>query len=491
MVVRPHTPRIRGVLLALAACLTGVVPLGTTPAAAADPHLTAPATYHVAPPGGRKRPARDKRLHVRYDVDAVAGKRTGRLIMDVRGAEDVLRLKKFGNGCSGDSGRIVCAVGASYNSWADWAGALPYAAPGSRAGDAGDLHLRFEAPGGRVSEATTRVVVGGPILEIRRPEKVAHLRPGARTHFAFVVRNAGETPAHGLGLTYTTDTMTPETERFSNCRYHDTTAVCRFPSLDLAAGESVDLAPGLDLRAPKVETGGSLHQSAWPLDLGPYDGVVVPDRTEPGKGPALRPEPGTASTAATGTWSDEATAWTQFSVDNPSDYAALGARTSGSGGEERDISVGATNKGPGDPGGNPAVALRFTPPKGARVLKEPMEELDEDYFEPLCTHDKAGVYTCPLAVHEPGDTQHLTFRLRLGPVPAEGSVRLRGRDGKEYPGDPEPANDTARVVALAGEGADSPGGSGNHAAWWAGGGAAVVVAGALALWARGRRSRAR
>ncbi|EDY43354.2 LOW QUALITY PROTEIN: conserved hypothetical protein, partial [Streptomyces sp. SPB074] len=251
MAVRPRTPylsRTRGVLLALAACLAGVVPLGSAPAAAADPPLTAPATYHVAPPGGPRRPARDKHLHVRYHEDAVAGEKTGRLITDVRGAEDVLRLRKYGNGCSGDAARIVCEVGASYDNWADWAGALPYAAPGSEAGDAGDLHLRYEAPDGKVAEATTRVVVGGPVLEIRRPEKVAHLRPGARTHFAFVVRNAGETPANGLGLTYTTDTMTPTTERFSNCSYHGATAVCRFPALDLAPGESVGLAPGLDLR---------------------------------------------------------------------------------------------------------------------------------------------------------------------------------------------------------------------------------------------------
>ncbi|MDT0412201.1 MULTISPECIES: hypothetical protein [Streptomyces] len=486
MPVRPHAPRTRGVLLALAACLTGVVPLGTAPAAAAEPHLTAPATYHIAPPGGPKRPARDKRLHVSYDGDAVAGRKTGRLIMDVSGAADVLRLKKFGNGCSGDRTRIVCAVGASYNSWADWAGALPYAAPGSKAGDAGDLRMRYEAPGGKVSEATTRVVVGGPVLEIRRPEKVAHLRPGARTPFAFVVRNAGETPAHGLGLTYTTDAMTPTTERFSNCRYHAATAVCRFPALDLASGESVDLAPGLDLRAPKTETAGSLYQSAWPLDLGPYEGVVVPDEGEPGKGPALRPEPGKGTT---GTWSDEDTAWTHFSVDNPSDYAAVGTRVPGGAGEERDVRIGATNNGPGDPGQNSPVEIRFTPPQGARVLKEPMEELDEDYFEPLCTHDKAGVYTCPLTVHEPGDTQRLAFRLRLGTASGDGSVRLRGRGGKEYPADPEPANDKAAVTVMgAGPGAS---GESHAAAWWAGGGAAVVVAGALVLWARGRRSRAR
>ncbi|NEA42154.1 hypothetical protein [Streptomyces sp. SID11385] len=487
MAVRPRTPRTRGVLLALAACLTGVVPLGTAPAAAAEPHLTAPATYHVAPPGGPKRPARDKRLHVYYDADTVAGEKSGRLIMDVRGAEKVLYLKKFGNGCAGDRTRIVCAVGASYNSWGDWAGALPHAAPGSEAGDAGDLHLRYEAPDGRVSEATTHVVVGGPVLEIRRAEEVTHLRPGARTRVALVVRNAGETPAHGLGFTYTTSTMTPA-EGFSNCRYRRTTAVCRFPSLDLAPGESVALAPGLDLRAPEVRTEGSLQLSAWPLDLGPYDGVVVPERGEPGKGPALRPEPGTGTT---GTWSREATAWTRFSVDNPSDFAAVGARLRGHGGEEHDIRVGATNKGPGDPGGYPSVKIEFTPPKGSRVLKEPMEELDEDYFEPLCTHDKAGVYTCPLTVHEPGDTQLLTFRVRLGTLPAEGSVRLRGKDGKEYPADPEPADDTARVAAVVGE-EPRPGDGGHAAVWGAAGGAVVVLAGAVYLVrARGRRSRAR
>ncbi|WP_234010304.1 hypothetical protein [Streptomyces sp. SPB074] len=135
------------------------------------------------------------------------------------------------------------------------------------------------------------------------------------------------------------------------------------------------------------------------------------------------------------------------------------------------------------------MELRFTPPEGARVLKEPMEELDEDYFEPLCKHDKAGVYTCPLTAHEPGDTQHLAFRLRLGEESGDGSVRLRGRDGKEYPADPDPANDTADVT-LSGKVPGTSGG-GHAAAWWAGGGAVAVLAGALALWARGRRARER
>ncbi|MFI7387245.1 hypothetical protein [Streptomyces sp. NPDC049813] len=498
---RPLSGRSRALLLCAAvagiAVLVALLPGGLTDAGSAghasDAGLVAPRTYHVKPPGGRKRPERDKRLHIRYarGDDTAAGEKTGRLTMDVSGAEETLRLKRFGNGCTSSGGvRVVCKVGATYDSWADWAGALPYAAPGSKAGDTGRLRLRYRAPDGHVSTATTTVVVGGPVLELQAPDTLDGVRPGAATDLDLAVRNAGETTVHGMGLLVAADGALTLARTFANCRYTGgdtapTTATCSFPDLRLRPGQTVVFRPGLRVRAPEVLDHGSLHQSAWPLDLGPYEDVVVPDDGEPGDGPRLRAQSRTGN--GSGRWSDERETWTEVTTDNPADYAAIGAHVRAAPGEEREVRVGARTAGPGDPGQGGAYDLVFTVPRGAEVVKEPMEEIDDDYFEPLCRH-RGAVYTCPLRrVHEPGSEETLPFTLRFGDSAGDGGVRLAARKGSEPPADPDTVDHAAAVTVTLDARHAASAASGHGRAWGIGGGltACAGVAAAL-LWRRRR-----
>jgi hypothetical protein len=470
----------------LAPPLYAAGPAEAAPAPDSGTGLTAPRVYHVAPHGGRKRPERDKRLHIRNDG---AGK--GTLTMDVSGANGTLRLKKFGGPCTESGGvTVVCEVGPGYNSWADWAGALPVAAPGSSPGDTGVLRTTFRASDGSTSRADTRVVVGGPILEIHSRESVSGLRPGAETRIEQAVRNAGETTAEGIALQFTVGEDLALTRRYANCRYsgpEQQTAYCAFPDLRLRPGRTAVLKPALGLRTPKVLGRADLRQSAWPLETGPYEGVLTSKDGTPGDGPRLEAEIGTAT--GPGTWSDRAEEWTVLKTDNPADFAAIGATVSGAPGEEHDVEIGVRNKGPADPGGN-AAGLRFTVPTGSRVVKEPQEEIDDDVFEPLCDHrEKAGrtTYTCPLSVHTPGRSETLTFRLRLGTAADDGRVQVTPA-GDEPTQDPDRSNDTARVTVRRTAPGEGDGSSDGHPlAWTAGGLAAVAVAAGGGLFLVRRR----
>ncbi|MET9494458.1 hypothetical protein [Streptomyces sp. NPDC006552] len=487
------------VLCAVAATLAGLVALlsgNVTRSADPDPDsgFVAPRTYHVKPPGGRKRPERDKPIHIAYARGDRAGEKTGRLTMDVSDAGETLRLKQFGSGCSSFGGgvRVECKVGASYDSWADWAGALPYAAPGSKAGDSGELRLRYRAPDGHMATRTTTVVVGGPILEVRHPETLTGVRPGAVTGWDLAVRNTGETTAHGVALLVATDGELTMTQHFANCRYPGAdapprTAYCTFPDLRLRPGRTAVFSPGLRLRTPHVLDHGSLRQSAWPLDLGPYQDVLVPDGGEPGDGPPLHAR---TRSGGSGPWSDEREAWTEVSTDNPADYAAIGARVRVAPGGEREVRVGGRTEGPGDPGQGGAYDLVFTVPRGAEVVQEPMEEIDEDVVQPVCRH-KGTVYSCPLRVHDPGAEETFAFTLRFGDRAGDGAVRLRERKDSAPPEDPDTTDHTAAVtVDLDARYASSPAASGHGLAWSILGGlAAGAFAGALLLRRRRRQRR--
>ncbi|MFI6874103.1 hypothetical protein ACIBL6_11740 [Streptomyces sp. NPDC050400] len=465
------------------------------PAPGERPVLTAPGTYHVKPPGGRKRPERDKRLHIRYapdDPDAVGevGPKSGHLTMDVSAAKDVLRLKKFGSGCTNTADLVVvCDVGTWYDSWAGWSGALPYAAPGSKAGDSGRLRMTYEAPDGHVATATTRVVVGGPILEVRAPKVVDGIRPGAETSMDLAVRNTGETTAHGIALLLTVDNELPLSQHFANCRYSGAdrgaqTAYCTFPDLRLPPGRTVVFGPGLRMRTPKVIDHADLRQSAWPLDLGPYEAVRMTSPGPAGDGPRLEP---VVRAGGRGAWSDDAEVWTMVHTDNPADYAAIGDRVAGAPGDVRDVRIGARNDGPGDPGQGGAFDLVFTPPRGSTVVKEPMQEIDDDVFEPLCRH-KGDTYTCPSTAHEPGEERTLTFTLRLAAGDGDGLVRLKPRGAPdERTADPDPSDNTARVVVVPAEAAP-PAARSDTLAWTVG---AVALAGVTAVGALLLRRRAR
>jgi hypothetical protein len=90
-----------GILALLGLC---ILPPGTALAdeGSTAPGLTAPAAFRVAPYGGKPRPDREKSLLITYDRGVPRGDANGStLTMDVTGSSGVLRLERYGNGCSG------------------------------------------------------------------------------------------------------------------------------------------------------------------------------------------------------------------------------------------------------------------------------------------------------------------------------------------------------------------------------------------------------
>ncbi|WP_372346131.1 hypothetical protein [Streptomyces sp. KL116D] len=98
-------------------------------------------------------------------------------------------------------------------------------------------------------------------------------------------------------------------------------------------------------------------------------------------------------------------------------------------------------------------------------------------------------YTCPGTAHEPGEERTLTFTLRLGADDADGLVRLKPRGADERTADPDPSDNTARVVVVPAEAAP-PAARSNTLAWTVGAVAlaAVTAGGTLLLRRRARRA---
>ncbi|WP_051096263.1 hypothetical protein [Streptomyces sulphureus] len=499
---------VRGLLVGVLALLgTGLLPPGTAVADEGSdaPGLKAPDAFRVAPHGGKPRPDREKRLLIRYEPEARTGEDKGStLTMDVTDSSDVLRLKQYGNGCSGSDRKVVCRVGEAYDSWTDWAGALPRAAPGSKPGDTGRLHVAFRDSEGKTSRATTRVEVGGPSLALRK-QGTLRVSPGKRHAVALGVRNTGELPADGFAVTATVEEGLDPVRRSRTCDYWShggaTTVTCRFPKARIEPGEEAHVENWLVLRASRTAMNASFRATVALLgsgaDNGGLDGTsrstAEPSPTgtpRTGTGTALAPQVSKAS-AGRKEYSEEKDVWTKVRIANRPDYAVV-SKVSAAGDRGRRLRVGLRNDGSGDPGGGAGVSLVLTLPKGAEVRKQPMEEIDEGTFEPLCRHHGL-TYTCPLSAASPGETSALDFEVRKSAAAEGGKAKaaLRVADTKADHADPDTANNTRTFdlfgpVPAEADPASGPG-TGSVVVYALGGG--VVVAGAVVLVRRKVRVR--
>lgn len=302
------SPLVRGLLADVLALLGSCIlppSTGLTSEGSTAPGLTAPASSRVAPYGGKSRPDREKHLLISYDRGVPRGDANGStLTMDVTGSSGVLRLKRYGKGCSGTDRKVVCRVGGAYDSWTDWAGALPRAAPTSRPGDTGELHISFRDAEGDVSRATTRIEVGGPVLALREQGPL-RMSAGKGRAAALGVRNTGELPADGFTVTATVDDELGPVRRSRSCDYlsHSgaTIVTRRFPGVRLEPGEEAHVANWLVLGGSRSLMYASFRATVELLgsgaDNGGLDGTSR-STSEPspsgtprtGTGPALAPQ---------------------------------------------------------------------------------------------------------------------------------------------------------------------------------------------------------
>jgi hypothetical protein len=260
-----------------------------------------------------------------------------------------------------------------------------------------------------------------------------------------VVRNTGEVPVNGLGLQVSLNDMEFE-EQYANCRYPDFYrghwAVCRFPDVRIAPGQTVVIRPALRLRAPKTKMYVSFSSEVWALDMGPGQYGSIPKGGDHGEGPVLRAE---ATAAGTGTYV-KGGGWTNLVLDTHADYSVSDVDLYGKPGTKRTFKLTVRNNGPADAGA--AEQLVFSPPLGMTMVKQPRREIDEDVYEPYCENG-AFTYTCDINGLKPGKTQTFTFTMRLGD-PGEGTLTLQdlrpAHDWYVGDRDPDPANDKAVIT---------------------------------------------
>ncbi|MGW1211050.1 hypothetical protein ACWD5F_15615 [Streptomyces sp. NPDC002499] len=452
-----------GGVLALLLLLVGLNWWSTgTPFGSGDARtLDAPDVYYLRPHGDSAGAADPRALSVEAKGGSVEPRGRHRMTADVEpGSEDVVRLRKHGPDCTSTPARthVTCQItGGSLNHVADTR-VFAVAAQGSHVGDVGYVRFTFTKADGRKLTARTKVVVGEPVVEIGRTGPVREVRPGAVVTTPFVVRNSGERTVEGLGIRLGSGQM-EFTERYANCRYPGTahhTAVCTFPDLRVAPGETVVLRPGtrpgFTMRAAETEMYDVVTQAAWPLDVGPGEGGDWLSSGDHGDGSTLTPEFGPAEGVRA---FSQGELRTSVGLAVRADYAVSASALHGAPGTERLLRLTVRNDGPGDPGN--AADLVFTPPPGAEVRKQPMEEIDEDAYEPYC-EDEDGAYTCLIGALAPGSDRTFEFTLRLGEPDTAGSVRIVDNkpnlfdppDQLDHLGrqDPDPTDDRAAVPVL-------------------------------------------
>ncbi|MEU5515534.1 hypothetical protein AB0H65_14125 [Streptomyces griseoaurantiacus] len=398
--------------------------------------VKAPSDARTTPFHVRAKDATTPSPHGRYDH---------RLTVDASDAGGAVRLKIVGMShsgprCSGTDRRVVCEVEGEYDSWSALDRVYPVAAKGSEPGEGGVVRFTFTTEDGEKHTARSRVVVGGPAVRLRKAGPYEKVAPGAEITSDLVVRNTGQLPVRGLGVQLSGGEL--ELRRaYSNCRYPEPykgqVAVCELPDVRIEPGETVTLGPELRLRASRTRMDGSFTRAVWPLDIGPDKYATVPEGGEKGEGPPL--EVVSTSRKGGGTFAAGSVATTVL-LDTTSDFRVEEVRTRV--GKGRVVHLTVHDDGPGDPGHS--RWLVFTPPPGAVVTEQPMDEIDEDAFDPHCRRDGAD-YMCDVGNLPPGRSRTFDFTLDLDRA-GEGRVAVKERDPSVDRHDPRPANDSAKVV---------------------------------------------
>jgi hypothetical protein len=429
------------VVTLLLASLTACDPTETAPSITA-PSITAPEVFYLRPVGDKSGPRDKAPFHVWAKDGAGSGTRT--LTADVLpGSEAAVTLRRSGN-CAGGPTHVTCEVGAAYDNWADLPGVSPTAAKGSKPGGKGTVRFTYTTKDGKKLTARTQVVVGEPVIEVLTPEFLKGVRPDAEMSEPIVVRNTGEAPVRGVGLEISANLMEFE-QRYANCRYPDFyrghIAVCTFPDLVIAPGETVVIRPTLRLRAPKTEMYPSFGSDAWALDMGPGQYGSYPKGGDQGDGPPLRAE---STDALKGTYA-KGGGRTYLVLDTHADYSVSDVDLYGDPGTKRTFKLTVRNNGPANAGST--AQLTFEPALGMTLVKQPMGEYDDDVYEPVC-ESNGFTYTCDVGELKPGETRSWEFTMGLG-EPGNGALRLqdKGRAGEWDMGrqDANPDNDQAVI----------------------------------------------
>ncbi|MEU6374436.1 hypothetical protein [Streptomyces sp. NPDC046909] len=413
-----------------------------------EPFISAPEVFYLRPQGD-KAGVRDKMPYaLRAEDGGGAGARM--LTADVpKGAEGTVVIRKYG-GCEGSSVHVTCRVDGDYSNWADSPRAKVVAAEGAEVGDSAVVTYTYTTKDGEKLTARTRFVVGEPVVEAAAPEYVkGGPRPGAQLADSVVVRNSGEVPVKGLAVQLGSGTA-EFAEKYSNCRYPEPqkghVALCEFPKVTIAPGETVALRPAVRLRTGESDMYVSYGKDVWAMDMGPGHYKTELKGGDYGDGPELKVS---RTTPAKGAYVGGGGS-TYVVLDSYADYEVSDITLTGEPGDRRTFEIEVRNNGPADAGA--AAEVVFSPPFGATVVKQPMEEYDDGVYREYC-ESNGYAYTCAVGDLDPGETRSFEFTMALG-EPGEGTLSLEDTApagawdvGRR---DPDAANDEA-VVRVVGD----------------------------------------
>ncbi len=425
--------------------------------------------------------AQDSTLSFRYSGEA-------RMRIDARGLAGVAEVVGAGGDLCREQARSGPGFSCPTSNGSLSVGLVP--AKGAKAGARGVLRYSLAASDGSAEGAgAVDVVVGRPELLTSAVDETPTVERGARLTVPVRFANAGDVAARDLVVTVDTGTDLTFVTRHSNCVYADrnTRMFCLLRGIRLPPGDgrtgilrldpSLRLAPRPHAVDPTVTYTVGLPGPAETEALAGH----LP-RYRRGKGAPLRAVPDRADSGRELTAHGD-----EFDVRVPStaDFAAIGDAFTGAVGDERAITIGYVNKGPGQShrGGTKAV---FKVPPGAKVVRAPYdpEPAEEDEPQHCTTGDEGRTYVCGLN-NRLGEPQTFEFVLRIEHEDdRSGTISVLRASGEGAVPDPRPDNDRALVRLVVHAAADD----GFPAAWASAGGAAFLLATVLALTWRRRRS---
>ncbi|MFF3416036.1 hypothetical protein ACFYW9_15280 [Streptomyces sp. NPDC002698] len=411
--------------------------------------LSAPEVFYVRPYGDKSRPSNE----TAFQLGVKGGAQTTtprRLTIDVpRDSQDAVRLRIMIEDCGGSATHVTCEVKDMSGDWYGAGHLVPVAAKGSEAGDSGVLRITYTTADGKKLTASTRIVVGEPVVQVRTTA-LEDVPPGSDVAVPVVVRNVGEMPVEGLGLLLDPGDLEFR-QRYANCRYptqmDGRAAVCRLPEVRIDPGQAVVIRPSVRLRASKTRMYGAYTRRVWALDAGAGPRSVALEGGDFGDGPALEASPARPADLK-GAWATGDSASETVRLDTGADFDVIAVVLPGSHGAKRILRVVVRNSGPGDPGRS--TRMLFSPPVGSEVLEQPVYEVDNGEYGPYC-ESKDFTYICDVDELGPGKSRTFEFALRLR-EPGEGRVSLEDSESATVSGrfsrDPDPLNDTASVRIL-------------------------------------------
>ncbi|WLQ64636.1 MULTISPECIES: peptidase [Streptomyces] len=492
--------------LAVVGLLAAGSPAVGAPAPADDPAFTlggpAPTALHPYPETGN--PERTALGFTVHDPDEEGTGYEGEVtytfdLSGIEGVAELLPAEDTGADCVITGTTAVChdhGVRAGLSSVAEFG---IVAARGSEDGASGTIEVTGSADGATFTPFSAEVTVGGPDLVMKQLPFEQQLRPGDVQPAPITFTNQGTRAADGVLLTLRYSRGLEIPERYANCEYDGeagdepfedfvwATALCSVPG-------SFEPGATYTLGAPlSVEATERAYQDTFVYRIEEDSGALRPARRTGapltrGTGPELTMEKVTTSarTADLDPWDNQQEA--DFRTENTANFVAVGGKADGAVGDTVTADVGFRNDGPAWIGhirsGEPVATLDFTVPEGTEVTGKP-DSCQGVTAEGTYREDRtpAPRYVCDTSMTvRDGAEASFPFELKITDVVpgAEGAVRIRNTwlDGPALPFDPEPADNTARLVLNGADpGSEDTGGTSTSGGTTGTGGSTEGVAG--------------